>query len=206
MPETPDDLDTGLDTASAGETRLDAAYFSDLADEPEEDYLPPPAQGFRMRGLTAALALLATLAGGFLIGAVVEKHHPTAATSALGRRGLGSGAAGAFGSGGATTGAGSFAGLATGGAFGGSGAGAGSATSGIVTGVKDGVLYVTDSSGALVKVTLGPSAAVNRVSSASLSDLQTGDNVVVRGTTASNGTVTATSITDSPATPTSTTP
>jgi hypothetical protein len=53
---------------------------------------------------------------------------------------------------------------------------------------------VTNASGALVKVTVGPSATVNRNAKSSLGSLQVGDTVVVEGSKASNGSVTATSV------------
>ena len=75
------------------------------------------------------------------------------------------------------------------------GAGAlGAATTGTVTSVSGSTLYVTNSSGNLVKVTVGPSATVNRNAKSSLASLQVGDTVVVQGSKATNGSVTATSV------------
>jgi hypothetical protein len=63
-----------------------------------------------------------------------------------------------------------------------------------VTGVQGDILYVTDSTGALVKVVVGSSVPVSRTAKSSLTGLQTGDTVVVQGSKASNGEVTATSV------------
>jgi hypothetical protein len=81
--------------------------------------------------------------------------------------------------------------------FGGTGTGAGAlggATTGTVTEVSGNTLYVTNASGDLVKVTVGPSATVDRNAPSSLGSLQVGDTVVVEGTKASNGSVSATSV------------
>lgn len=55
-------------------------------------------------------------------------------------------------------------------------------------------LYITSSSGSLVKVTLGPSAAVTRNATSSLADLKIGDTVIVEGVKTKSGAVTASSI------------
>jgi hypothetical protein len=60
--------------------------------------------------------------------------------------------------------------------------------------VKGTTLYVTNASGNLVEVTLTPSTTVTRNAKTSLSGLAPGDTVVVQGTTAKNGTVTAASV------------
>lgn len=60
-----------------------------------------------------------------------------------------------------------------------------------MTGVQGNILYVTDSSGTLIKVVVGPSVPVTRTAKSSLAGLQTGDTVTVTGTKSSNGTVTA---------------
>ncbi len=53
---------------------------------------------------------------------------------------------------------------------------------------------MTDAAGNLVKVAVGPTATVTRTAKSSLTGLQTGDTVVVQGTTGAGGTVTATSV------------
>jgi hypothetical protein len=153
-------------------------------DDPDDDWetVSPTGRGLRVRAVTGSLVALAVLAGGFWGGVVAEKHYGSrsATTSASALAARFAAARGAAGTG------------ATG--FSGFGGGAGAATSGIVTGVVGDILYVTNSSGTLVKVTVGPSATITRTGKSSLSGLQTGDTVIVSGTTASNGIVSATSV------------
>jgi hypothetical protein len=139
-----------------------------------------PRKGIRMSVPTVALLGLLIAAGGIWGGAALQRSHGTsggsAAVSSLASlfRGRGTGAGG-------TTGATGF------------GAAAAAAT-GTVTEVSGSTLYVTNASGALVKVTVGPSATVTRNAKTSLGSLQVGDTVVVDGSKASNGSVTATSV------------
>jgi hypothetical protein len=65
-----------------------------------------------------------------------------------------------------------------------------------VTEVKGSTLYVTNASGNLVVVTLTPATTVTRNAKSTVSALEPGDTVVVQGTKSSNGTVTATSLSD----------
>ena len=68
------------------------------------------------------------------------------------------------------------------------------AATGTVTEVKGSTLYVTNASGNLVEVTLTPSTTVTRNAKTALSGLAPGDTVVVQGTKAKSGTVTASSV------------
>ncbi|MBK9739673.1 MAG: hypothetical protein IPO93_09175 [Actinobacteria bacterium] len=85
-----------------------------------------------------------------------------------------------------------------------SGAGPGAAAQGMPAGMTIGTvklvdgqrLYVTDASGATVIVTVPKTATVTSQTDVPLSDLATGDSVVVRGETADDGTVTATSVSE----------
>ena len=103
---------------------------------------------------------------------------------------------------GSSTGTSSFASAfasrlaAPGGTSGARGFGGGStaAATGTVTEVKGSTLYVTNASGNLVEVTLLPSTTVTRNAKTTLSGLTPGDTVVVQGTTAKNGTVSASSV------------
>jgi hypothetical protein len=129
---------------------------------------------------TVALFGVLIALGGIWGGAALQRSHGTssgtsAAASSLASLFRGRGASG------------------TGGATGASGFAAAAAT-GTVTEVSGSTLYVTNASGALVKVTVGPSATVNRNAKSSLGSLQVGDTVVVEGSKASNGSVTATSV------------
>jgi hypothetical protein len=179
-------------------------------EDPDDDWSGAHARsGFRLHTPTAVLLGLLVLAGGFWGGAMAEKHHSpsssasstlsalasrvAAARSASSASGAGSGAGAGFAGG---AGAGAGGGGSNGGAgAGGSGGGRlAAATAGIVTGVQGNILYVTNASGNLVKVNVGPSATVTRTSKSSLAGLQTGDTVVVQGSTASGGTVDATSV------------
>ena len=56
-------------------------------------------------------------------------------------------------------------------------------------------VYLTDSSGATIKVTLAPNASVTVTKKGKLSDLTPGTAVVVVGKTGTDGTVTATTVT-----------
>lgn len=67
-------------------------------------------------------------------------------------------------------------------------------TVGTVTDIIGNTLYVTDSSGSLVKVTLSSSTSVSRNAKASLSALRPGDSVIVSGVKTSKGQMTASSI------------
>lgn len=155
-------------------------------DDPDDEWSTGPTRrGLRLQPATAVLLGLIVLAGGFWGGAIAEKHHgssssTSSAFSALASR-LGASRAALGGTGGTGAGAGG-----TGGAR--------AATAGIVTGVQGNVLYVTDATGGLIKVVVPPSASITRTAKSSLAGLQTGDTVVVQGTTAAGGTVTATSV------------
>jgi len=137
-----------------------------------------PRKRIRMSVPTVVLFGLLIAAGGIWGGAALQRSHGTSSSSSA------SSLASLF-RGRGTTGAGSpFSGAAA----------AGGATTGTVTEVSGTTLYVTNSSGDLVKVTVGPSATVNRNAKSSLGSLEVGDTVVVEGTKASNGSVTATSV------------
>jgi len=138
-----------------------------------------PRKGIRLSVPTVALVGLLIAAGGIWGGAALQRSHGTSSAS-----GATSSLASLFGGRGASS---------TGGATGTSGA-FGAAATGTVTEVSGSTLYVTNSSGNLVKVTVGPSATVTRNAKSSLGALVAGDTVVVQGTKASNGSVTATSV------------
>jgi hypothetical protein len=140
-----------------------------------------PRKGIRMSVPTVVGFGLLLALGGIWGGAALQRSHGTTS-------GTSSAAASTFASlfrdrAGATGGSGA------------TGAGdAGGATTGTVTEVSGTTLYVTNSSGDLGKVTVGPSVTVDRNAASSLGSLQVGDTVVVEGTKASNGSVTATSV------------
>jgi hypothetical protein len=161
-------------------------------EDPDDDWSTAKVRsGIRLQTFTAVLLGLLVLGGGFWGGVVAEKHHSgsssaTSSLSALASRF----AAARGGTAGGTTG-----GTATIPGASGFGGAAASAASGIVTGVQGDILYVTDATtGNLIKVVVGPSVTVTRNAKSSLTGLQTGDTVVVQGTKAANGNVTATAV------------
>ena len=133
-------------------------------------------RGVRLRTPTAVLVGLLLVAGGFWGGVILQKDE-------------GSSGAGGFSSlrSGFLAGASSRTG-------GSSLFGSGGATTGTVTDVIGKTLYITSSSGSLVKVTLGPSATVTRNATSSFADLKIGDTVIVEGVKTKSGAVTASSI------------
>jgi hypothetical protein len=140
-----------------------------------------PRRGIKVSIPTMVMLAVLLAGGGIWGGAALQRGEGTSSGSSS-LSSLASLFRGARG-----TGTGSTSRTGLGGAF-------GAATAGTVTEVSGSTLYVTNSSGTLVKVTLGPTATVSRTISSSLSGLQVGDTVVVRGTTGSNGTVSATSV------------
>jgi hypothetical protein len=171
------------------------------ADEPgdADDEWPVrgPAKGIRLRLPVAVLVTALLVAGGFWGGAIAEKDHGGSSTSAASAlAGRFRSAAGGTPAAGATGGGFAGGGFRGGGGFGGGGGGAGAtaAATGTVSVVDGNTLYVLTATGSLVKVTLGQSTTVTRNATTSADDLRPGDTVVVQGSAAKNGNVTATSI------------
>ncbi len=73
-------------------------------------------------------------------------------------------------------------------------AAAANATAGTVTDIIGNTLYVTNSSGNLVSVTIGPNTTIDRNAKSTLSALKPGDTVTVQGTKSANGTVAAATV------------
>jgi len=132
-------------------------------------------RGVRLRTPTAVLVGLLLVVGGFWGGVILQKDE-------------GSSGAGGFSSlrSGFLPGASSRTGSSL--------FGSGGATTGTVTDVIGKTLYITSSSGSLVKVTVGSSATVTRNAKSSLADLKIGDTVIVEGVKTKSGAVTASSI------------
>jgi hypothetical protein len=167
----------------------------------------------RRRWLTGASAFalaLATAAGGFYAGVQVEKGRTTSsaglAAGAASRStagGLRATLAARFGAAGALAGSGSASGAgAAPGGFGGSRLGGfltagGNASFGTVSSVDGRTLYLTDASGNTVKVTLSRATKLSKSVSVSRHAVRPGDTVVVQGLKQHNGTLVATSVTDS---------
>jgi hypothetical protein len=171
-------------------------------DEPlaVRDTLPITRRSRTATRFTIALLVALGLSAGFLGGVLVQKHQGGSTTDS-GAAGLAAlarqfgGAAGAAGAAGGSGGAG--AGGASGGsALGGRGA-FGGGTTGQIKLIDGTNIYVTDAQGNTVKVSTTPSSTFSTTQPSTFAALQLGDTVVVRGTTGTDGTVSATSITDS---------
>lgn len=168
-------------------TTDDPAPPDDLASDLEDWPVGGPAKGMRLRLPTAVLAAGVVAALGFWAGAVVQKHRAgqTTVTGAAAAAGATNatrttGAAGAAGAGAAGPGA--------------TGAGRGNATIGTIKNIDGSTLYITDSTGDTIAVTVSPSATVTRNATSSVTGLHPGDTVIVQGTKNADGTTTALSV------------
>jgi hypothetical protein len=155
--------------------RDDDELAYDVDWEPEDEALPTRP---RRRWFTPASgALLAVLVGavGFIGGVEVQKGQGHAASAASP-----AGLANARGAGGQGQGRGGF--------------GQSNATVGSVVNKRGSTLYVKDSDGTTVRVKTTSQSKVNRTASTSAGAIHPGDTVIVQGTKAANGTVTATQV------------
>jgi len=170
--QTPVTLPEGSD---GGARDVDALF------ENEENEWPSrgPAKGFRVPWLAAVLLVLLVASLGLWGGAYLQRHSSSSSSATASPFGAG-GFPGASSSG--SGGSGGFPGLPS------------NATSGTVTDIVGNTLYVTDSNGKLVAVTVTSNTTVNRNAKSSLSSLEPGDSVTVQGTKAKNGTVSASSV------------
>jgi hypothetical protein len=131
----------------------------------------------RLSRPTAILSALVLLAAGFWGGITLEKDEGSSTSSGFaGFAALRSAGAGGTGSARSAFGASS------------------NATIGTVTDRIGNALYVTSTSGSLIKVTLASSTSLTRNAKTSLSGLKVGDSVVVSGVKTGNGQMTASSI------------
>jgi hypothetical protein len=137
------------------------------------------------------LVLLAVLliACGFIGGALIEKGESSSSSSTAGAAGLASRFA-ALRRGGSSTGSSS---AATGGSAGSSG-GFTRPTAGTVAYLDGSTLYVTNSEGNTVKVTTSAGTSVTKTVKASVPGIRPGETVTITGSTGSNGSVSAESI------------
>ncbi|HYB27265.1 MAG TPA: hypothetical protein VEF89_11670 [Solirubrobacteraceae bacterium] len=183
-------------------------------EEEDQDYELPrrPRRRFFNPWTAAALAVVLG-AIGFYVGVRVEKSQlanstTTSALSALAGTGTGTrtGAArtGTGATGASASGASGASGAGGGGAFrslfGGGGAG-GSATIGTVSSISGDTLYVTETSGNMVKVTLSSATKVSKSVTVGKDAVRPGDLVTVAGAKSSDGTVSATTVNDTGASP-----
>jgi hypothetical protein len=171
---------------------------------------------------TAGLFALILCAVGFYAGVRIEKNQlanssSTSGLSAFTGGGAGSGAAGRTGAAGAgaagRTGASGIgvagragaSGAGAGGGFrallGGAGAAGGNATLGTVSNIDGNSMYITETSGNTVKVTLSSATKVTKNVTVGKDAVRPGDLVVVAGAKASDGTVSATTLNDTGASP-----
>jgi hypothetical protein len=172
--------------------------------EDDLDELPaPPRRASRISAATVVLALASVGCIGFALGVVIEKKQlPKTNASTQVQAAAGGGAARS-----STTVAGAAAGAA--GAGGGGGAGGaggggfagGGGLIGQVTAVDATTMTVTEANGNVVRVTIAPTSAITKTSSATATDIKAGDYVTVQGTAGADGTTAAARIVDSGATP-----
>lgn len=152
-------------------------------EDPDDQWVTSANAGraIRVRALTGALVLLLVLAGGFWGGVVAEKHHGSGSTSAASLAARFAAARAAAGGGALDFGSGT----------GGPGSGA---VTGTVIDVQGDAVDISDSSGNIVKVEVGPSTTVTRTAKVAASGLRIGDTVVVTGQSGAGGTVSATAV------------
>jgi hypothetical protein len=163
-----------------------------LEEPPQHETLGDPewpsqvhARSVRLRPLTAVLGIVLVAVAGIWGGAELEKRHGGSSSSSSAAL---SGLAARFGRTGGGTGG------FTGGGFTGGGGAAGGATTGTVTEVTKKLLYLTSSTGALVKISLTPKTTFTRTSSTPKGGLALGDTAIVIGAKNAAGTVVATSV------------
>jgi hypothetical protein len=185
----------------SGTDRVDDDLVGDLDGSPDDEgieavlgfELPPPVERPRRSRVNIATSVLAALtlaAGTFYAGVRVEKSHATSSTNGN--------LAAAFGRFAAARGAGAANTRATGTGAGAAGAGAGAGvTVGQVKLVDGKNVYVTDAAGGITKVVVGATATVTVSKAGKVADVKPGDTVIVRGQAGADGTVAATSLSDS---------
>jgi hypothetical protein len=169
----------------------------DLADDwdTEDEPLPQRPRRRLVTPISATLAGALVAALGFIGGVEVQKGQDnagsgnggnTAAFASAGGAGAGAGRGGFSRGAGGTNGGPQFGG--------GPGGAQGNATIGSVANKKGSTLYVKDSDGNLVRVKTNSHSKINRTASTSPGAIHPGDTVIVQGTTAKDGTVTATQV------------
>jgi hypothetical protein len=160
------------------DTTLDHPTSLDDEDAPIDE-LPRRPRRKLVTPATAALTAVIIAAAGFVGGVEMQKSSATASTA------VGAGARPAGFAGGPPGAAGRPS----------TGSGApGSLTTGQVKSKDGSTLYVTDADGNTVKVKTTSNSKISRNASAGASAIHPGDTVVIQGTTASNGTVKASSV------------
>ncbi len=171
----------------------------DSFEDEQEAALPGRPRRKVLTWWSAGLFALILAGVGFYAGVRVEKNQ-----LASGASGTGFAAAartGAAGSSARGAGAGAAGGAGFRGLFGGPGAAGGGSALGTVSSVSGNSLTVTETSGNVVKVTLSSATKVTKNVSVGQKAVRPGDLVVVSGAKGSNGTVSATTVSDTGASP-----
>ena len=139
------------------------------------------SSGIRVQPLTAFLGVALVAIVGFWGGAELQKRQGTGAAAAS--SGFPTGAFASRSAGG--TGRGAFTGLPS---------AAANVTAGTVTVVSGNTLYLTSSTGAIVKVKLSAGTKYTRTAKASKTSLKPGDTAIVHGAKKAAGATVATSV------------
>jgi hypothetical protein len=155
----------------------------ELEDAPlQEEELPPRPRRRLATRWTVASSVVILLALGFVGGVLVQRGQQPAAGAGP-QAAAGAGAGQGFGAGRMGQGAA------------GAGDGGGAApVAGKVSSVDGSTLYVTTNDGTTVKVRTSSSAKVTRTAKSTVGAVHPGDTVVITGSTAASGTVTAADI------------
>jgi hypothetical protein len=160
-------------------------------DEDAQELPPRPRRRLLGKGTNrVAVALLGVLlcACGFIAGVLVEKGQGGSSSAA--------GAAGSFAARFAAARSGSSGSTATGGGLAGlfGASGASRPTAGTVAYIDGSTLYVTNSEGNTIKVTTSAGTSVHKTVSSTVASIHPGETVTVTGASATNGAVSAESI------------
>jgi hypothetical protein len=178
--ERGDSVELGAAVAVVDQNLAIEEGFDTLFGEESEEW-PEHAtsKGVRASWFVTVFSALLVLVAGLWLGAYLQRGQSSSSTSSLSSPfGLGSGATG---------GASGLSALEK---------AASKETTGTVTDIVGRTLYVTNSSGSLVAVRVSSSTTVDRNASTTLTGLKPGDTVTVQGTKEKNGSVEATSISD----------
>ncbi len=171
--------ETPIDDRPDGyEPEVDEAWLEEI------DELPPRPRRKLLAPLPIALGVVLGLALAFFGGIEVEKSQSGSSTSNGLPAGLAALSSGGRSSSGAPSGAG----------FPGAGGLGGGLTTGEVSYVDGTTLYVTTGEGGTVKVHSPSGTKVSKTVSTSVKSIHPGDTVVVRGSQAKSGSITASSI------------
>jgi len=214
-PPSPEGMDTEELEMNAGSPQLPPEKPFDDYDDGFDDVLPVRPRARYLTPLTALLMALILGGVGFYVGIRVEKSQTSggsAGGSAFARAFAGgTGGTGSTGTGSTgKTGSGSRTGFPGGSSsfaarFAGAFGGAGSGTVGSVSSIDGKTIYVRETGGNTVKVELSSATKITKSEPVSRKKLYPGDQVVVAGSASKNGTVSATSVSDSGASSTGST-